>query len=53
MRLYGSVEEVMTVSLVYKVWWILCSYPLSPPHPTPEKKRKKSLIWILFSKFTY
>ena len=33
MRLYGSVEEVVTVCLVYKIWRILCSYPLSPPPP--------------------
>ena len=24
MRLYGSVEEVVTMCLVYKIWWLLC-----------------------------
>ena len=27
MRLYGSVEEVVTMCLVYKIWRLLCSYP--------------------------
>ena len=26
MRLYGSVEEVVTMCLVYKIWRLLCSY---------------------------
>ena len=25
MRLYGSEEEVVTMCLVYKIWWLLCS----------------------------
>ena len=25
MSLYGSGEEVVTVCLVYKIWWLLCS----------------------------
>ena len=28
MRLYGSVEEVATICLVFKIWRLLCSYPL-------------------------
>ena len=46
MSIYGSVEEVVTMCLVYKIWRLLCSYshPLRPP-PNPTKK--KSLIWIL------
>ena len=33
MRLYGYVEEVLTVCRVYKIWWLSCSYlpQLSPP----------------------
>ena len=34
MRLYGSVEEVVTMCLVYKIWGLLCSYS---PSPTPKK----------------
>ena len=26
MRLYGFVEEVVTICLVYKIWRLLCSY---------------------------
>ena len=42
MRLYGSVEEVMTMCLVYKIWRLLCLYLLLKPphthtHPTPIK----------------
>ena len=29
MRLYDSVEEVVTIGLVYKIWRLLCSYPPS------------------------
>ena len=29
MLLYGSVEEVVTMCFVYKIWRLLCSYP--PP----------------------
>ena len=36
MRLYGSVEEVVTMCLVYEIWWLLCSYP--PPTPTKKEK---------------
>ena len=33
-RLYGSVEEVVNMCLVYKIWCLLCSYPpLAPPPP--------------------
>ena len=42
MRLYGSVEEVVTICLVYKIWQLLCSY--SPP-PTHTHK-KKALVLI-------
>ena len=42
-RLYGSVEEVVNMCLVYKIWCLLCSYPPLAPPPPP----KKSWIWIL------
>ena len=32
MRLFGSVEEVVTMCLVYKIWRLLCSNPPPPPH---------------------
>ena len=45
MRLYGSVEEFVTICLIYKLWWLLCSYPQllppSPPPPPPPKKKKE------------
>ena len=53
MRLYSSVEVVVTMCLVYKIWWLLYSYPPlrpPPPNPPPNKKRKKKKIswtWIL------
>ena len=36
MRLNDSVEEVVTMCLVYKIWQLLCSYP---PHTPPTKKK--------------
>ena len=38
MRLYGSVEEVVAMCLVYKIWRVLCSYPPPPPMPPTSKK---------------
>ena len=49
MRLYGSVEEVVTVCLVNKKWWLLCSYPsvpLPPPPPPPPPPQKKKKIFF-------
>ena len=53
MRLNGSVEEVMTMWLVYKIWQLLCSYSLLPP----KTKTKKMLLFFyleldFLSKFT-
>ena len=50
MRLYGSVQEVVTMCLVFKIWRLLCSYPPPPPPPTPKKI---SLDLDSLSKFTY
>ena len=33
-RLYGTVEKVVTMCLVYKIWRLLCSYL---PHPKKKK----------------
>ena len=46
MRLYSSVEEVVTICLVYKIWWLLCPYP--PPLPTHPPKNFFFWIGILF-----
>ena len=46
MRLYGSVEEVVTLCLVYKIWRLLCSYACPPPLPHTHR-HTKSWIWIL------
>ena len=46
MRLYGSVEEVVTMCLVYTIWRLLCSYPPPPPPPPQKKKKKKKTSWI-------
>ena len=51
MRLYGSVEDVVTMCLVYKIRRLLCSY--SPPPPPEKKKKKKILDFDSESKFTY
>ena len=48
MRLYASVEEVVTMCLVYKIWWPLCSYP-----PPPPPKNFFFLDLDSLSKFTY
>ena len=44
MRLYGSVEEVVIMFLVYKIWRLLCSYP------PPSSKKKKDTGFELFVK---
>ena len=40
-RLYGSVEKVLTICLVYKIWRLLFFYPSPPPPPPPPAKKKK------------
>ena len=48
MKLYGSVEEVVTMCLLYKICWLLCSNPPRPtPHPHPTQQKHISWIWIL------
>ena len=55
MRLYGSVEEVVTLCLVYRIWRLLCSYsfltastpPPPPPPPPPPQFFFFPWIWIL------
>ena len=48
-RLYGSVEEVVKMCLVYKIWRLLCSCPLLSTPPPPQKK---ILYLDSLSKFT-
>ena len=38
-RQYVSVEEVVTMGLVYKIWWLLCSYP-------PESMKARVIILV-------
>ena len=54
MRPYGSVGEVVTTCLVYKIWWLLCSYP-PPLTPPPHTHTQKYFFLDLdsLSKFTY
>ena len=42
MKIYGSVEAVVTMCSVYKIWWLSCSYHSPPPPPPKKKKRKKN-----------
>ena len=43
MRLYGSVEVVVMMCLVYKIWRLSCSY--SPTlHPHPKKKKLENCV---------
>ena len=59
MRLYGSVEEVVTMCLVYKIGRLLCSYPPHSPPPslplpaTQNKNKKYIMDFDSLSKFTY
>ena len=58
MRLYGSVEDVVTMCLVYKILQLLCLYLPPPPHtPPPPTHTHTHTIFFLdldsLSKFTY
>ena len=54
-RLYSSVEEVVPMCLVYKIWRLLCTY--SPPPPPPPQPKNKTINFFLdlnsLSQFTY
>ena len=58
MRLYSSVEKVVTMCLVFKILRLLYSFSSLHPPPPPEKKKKKKKKKEIHdldssSKFTY
>ena len=50
MRLYGSVETVVTMCLVYKIWRLLALVLFYPPPPPKKKKKKKKPGFGIFVK---
>ena len=53
MRVYGCVEEVVTMCLVYKIWRLLALVLISTPPPTPTPHPHPILDLDSLSKFTY